>query len=155
MNGIERAMFGTLPKDADAGCGRPMNVARAMAAARTLGGQGYTCFPCRQNKRPSTPNGFKAAETDSEAIGALWDQYPGELVGVATGAMSGVSVLDIDAKHNTARKWWAEHRERLLPSRVHRTRSGAFTSSTGTERDLPAASAGLRMASMCVRMAAM
>jgi hypothetical protein len=127
MNGIEQAMFGTLPKDADAGGGRrAMNVARAMAAARTLGGQGYKCFPCRQNKRPSTPNGFKAAETDSEAIGALWHRYPGELVGVATGAMSGVSVLDIDAKHNTARKWWAEHRERLLPSRVHRTRSGGL-----------------------------
>jgi hypothetical protein len=98
----------------------------ALAAACTLGGQGYACFPCGAHKRPITPNGYKAAVTDREGIEALWSQYPGELVGVATGTMSGVSVLDIDAKHNTARKWWAEHRDRLLPGRVHRTRSGGL-----------------------------
>jgi hypothetical protein len=40
--------------------------------------------------------------------------------------MSGVSVLDIDKKHPEARAWWAEHRGRLLPARVHRTRSGGL-----------------------------
>jgi hypothetical protein len=94
-----------------------------LAAACTLGGLGYACFPCRQDTRPCTPNGYKAAVMDREAIVALWSRYPGELVGVATGAMSGIAVLDIDAKHDDARKWWADHRERLLPSRAHRTRS--------------------------------
>jgi hypothetical protein len=105
---------------------RLLNVASALAAARTLGAMGYAVFPCRPDKRPSTPAGFKAAVLDWHAIEELWRRYPGELVGVATGAMSGIAVLDIDAKHNTARVWWSENRERLLPARVHRTRSGGF-----------------------------
>jgi hypothetical protein len=97
-----------------------------VAAACALGGMGYACFPCRADKRPATPNGFKAAVKERGAIEDLWRRYPGELVGVATGAMSGASVVDIDAKHNTARKWWDEHRDQLLPARVHRTRSGGL-----------------------------
>jgi hypothetical protein len=108
-----------------------MTAAGALAAACTLGGMGYACFPCRQNKMPAIPkadggNGYKDGTTDREAIQAMWARYPGELVGVATGTMSGMSVVDIDAKHDTARKWWAEHRDRLLPARVHRTRSGGL-----------------------------
>jgi Bifunctional DNA primase/polymerase, N-terminal len=103
-----------------------VTTASALAAACTLGGMGYACFPCRGDKRPATPNGFKAAVKECEAIQDLWRRHPGELVGVATGATSGASVVDIDAKHNTARKWWTEHRERLLPARVHRTRSGGL-----------------------------
>jgi hypothetical protein len=100
--------------------------AHALVAARTLGPMGYACFPCRQDKRPTTPNGFKDAATDRDAIEDLWSRYPGVLVGVATGEPSGVSVVDIDAKHDAARQWWAEHRDRLLPARVHRTRSGGL-----------------------------
>jgi hypothetical protein len=103
-----------------------VTAASALAAACTLGGMGYACFPCRPDKRPATPNGFKAAAGERGAIEELWRRYPGELVGVATGAMSGASVLDIDAKHNTARQWWTEQRDRLLPARVHRTRSGGL-----------------------------
>jgi hypothetical protein len=103
-----------------------MSVGTALAAACTLGGMGYACFPCREDKRPATPNGFKAAVTVREAIEDIWRRYPGELVGVATGSMSGIAVLDVDAKHNTARQWWIENRARLLPARVHRTRSGGF-----------------------------
>ena len=102
------------------------DAARALVAAHTLGPMGYACFPCRENKRPATMNGFKDAVTDRNAIEDLWTRYPGELVGVATGNMSAVSVVDIDAKHNEARTWWAEHRDRLLPARIHRTRSGGF-----------------------------
>jgi hypothetical protein len=98
----------------------------ALAAACTLGGMGYAVFPCRQDKRPVTPNGFKAAVMEREAVESLWARYPGELVGVATGEASGVAVVDIDAKHHTARQWWAENRARLLPARVHRTRSGGL-----------------------------
>jgi hypothetical protein len=97
-----------------------------VAAACALGTQGFSIFPCRANKRPATPNGFKAAVSDRAAIEMLWRQYPGVLVGVATGAASGIAVLDIDAKHGEARQWWAQHRARLLPARVHRTRSGGL-----------------------------
>jgi hypothetical protein len=45
---------------------------------------------------------------------------------VATGAPSQISVLDIDAKHREGQEWWATHRDRLLPTRTHRTRSGGL-----------------------------
>jgi Bifunctional DNA primase/polymerase, N-terminal/Primase C terminal 1 (PriCT-1) len=100
--------------------------AGAIVAARTLAGQGYAVFPCLPSKRPATPHGFKEAVRDPGAVEELWARHPGVLVGVATGMMSGVSVLDIDKKHNPARAWWGEHRDRLLPARVHRTRSGGL-----------------------------
>lgn len=103
-----------------------MTAVGALAAACTLGGIGYAVFPCRADKTPATRHGFKAAVKERDIINGLWRRYPGEFVGVATGAMSGASVLDIDAKHYAARQWWTEHRDRLLPARVHRTRSGGL-----------------------------
>src|SRR5262249_43596483 len=50
----------------------------------------------------------------------------GPLVGVRTGAISGVDVLDLDAKHSDARNWWHAHRAELPVTRVHRTRSGGL-----------------------------
>jgi hypothetical protein len=103
-----------------------MTAAGALAAACTLGGMGYAVFPCRSDKRPKCPHSFKQAETKREAIEDLWRRYPGELVGVATGAMSGISVLDLDKKHRAAHEWWGAQKDRLLPTRVHRTRSGGL-----------------------------
>jgi hypothetical protein len=76
---------------------------------------GYAVFPCGRNKRPAIPkadggNGFKDGTTDWEVVQSMWARYPGELVGVATGNMSGVSVLDVDKKHPEAWQWWTEHR---------------------------------------------
>jgi hypothetical protein len=45
---------------------------------------------------------------------------------VSTGFVSGVDVLDIDAKHIEARQWWGTHRDRIPATRVHRTRSGGL-----------------------------
>jgi hypothetical protein len=103
------------------------DVARALTAARSLGGMGFAVFSCRADKTPATPNGFKAATTDREAIEDLWAKHPGVLVGVACGSPSGIAVLDIDlAKHPEAAAWWEHHRDRLLPARMHRTRSGGL-----------------------------
>jgi hypothetical protein len=99
---------------------------RALIAARTLIGAGYACFPCREDKRPTCRHGFQDAVLDRDQLEELWQRFPGELVGVATGAMSGVSVVDIDKKHPEAHHWWSENRDRLLPARVHRTRSGGL-----------------------------
>jgi hypothetical protein len=101
------------------------DVARALIAACTLGSMGFACFPCRGDKTPATPHGFKQAIKEREAIEVLWCQYPGELVGVATGEMSDIAVVDVDTtKHDTACEWWIENRTRLLPARVHCTQSG-------------------------------
>src|SRR6516162_2696473 len=98
-----------------------MTVALALAAACALGNMGYACFPCKPDKSPATPNGFKDAACDHASIELLWRRYPAVLVGVATGEPSGIAVLDIDSnKHPEAKAWWEFHRERLLPARIHR-----------------------------------
>jgi hypothetical protein len=52
-------------------------------------------------------------------------RYPGPLVGIPTGEISGLDILDIDPRHGGER-WFAEHKNRLPPTRVHRTRSGGL-----------------------------
>ena len=96
----------------------------ALAAALALAENGLACFPCSWRKSPAIPGpgGYKHASTDCAALERLWHDHPGPLVGVATGAISGIDVLDLDADHREARCWWAEHRDGLLPTRVHRTR---------------------------------
>jgi hypothetical protein len=94
--------------------------------AFVLAEQGYACFPCRADKRPACPHGFQDATSDREGVVALWLGHSGPLVGVATGPASHLAVLDIDAEHSEARSWYAQHRDRLLPTRVHRTRSGGL-----------------------------
>ena len=97
---------------------------------------GFAVFPCRDDKSPACPHGFKDASRDPTAILRLWHRWPGELVGIATGNVSQVWVLDIDQKHHTAWDWWRANHHRLLPTRVYQTRSGGlhlyFRDGTGT-----------------------
>src|SRR5262249_54664352 len=97
----------------------------ALAAALALASK-FLCFPCRRDKAPTCPHGFKDASRDAATLQQLWTNYPGPLIGVPTGAVSGIDALDIDAKHAQAREWWAANRVRLPPTRVHRTRSAGL-----------------------------
>ena len=85
----------------------------------------FAVFPCREDKRPACPHGFKDASKDADGIAALWLRYPGPLIGIAAGAVSGISVLDIDAERQ-AQAWWRAHHARLLPTRCFATRSGGL-----------------------------
>ena len=93
--------------------------------ALTLIGSGLPCFPCRSDKRPTTPRGFNDATCDSDLLRELWRHHPGPLIGVPTGEVSGLDVLDIDPRHG-GNSWFAEHKLRLPPTRVHQTRSGGL-----------------------------
>jgi len=84
------------------------------------------CFPCAHDKAPTCPHGFKDASRDPATLQQLWTNYPGPLIGVPTGAVSGIDALDIDAKHPPARDWWTANRAQLPPTRAHRTRSGGL-----------------------------
>ena len=87
----------------------------------------YRVFPCRtEDKRPATPHGFKDSECEPAAIARLWRRFPGGLIGVETGERSGVSILDIDVKHDPARAWWHQNAARLPLTRAYRTRSGGL-----------------------------
>jgi hypothetical protein len=92
---------------------------------------GYAVFPCGANKHPTRPaaeggEGCKDATTDPECIAWMWRNWPGPLVGIATGAASGISVLDVDRKHPVGIAWWREHCVRLLPTRAYETKSGGL-----------------------------
>ena len=88
---------------------------------------GLPAFPCRPDKRPACPRGFKDATSDPEALTQLWRQYPGHLVGVPTGESSGIFVVDVDsAKHVEAQEWLECQSPQLPDTREHRTKSGGL-----------------------------
>lgn len=97
----------------------PLDAALLEAAA------GRAVFPCLASKAPACEHGFKDAATDPDGVRALWHRWPAPLVGIATGAVSDLAVLDIDAQKGGA-DWWADRREHLPQTRTVRTRSGGL-----------------------------
>jgi Bifunctional DNA primase/polymerase, N-terminal len=86
----------------------------------------WCVFSCLESKAPATPHGFKDATNDPGGVAKLWLRHPGPLIGVATGQISGVSVLDIDLKSDDARAWWRQNEHRLPATQTYRTRSGGL-----------------------------
>jgi hypothetical protein len=105
-------------------CGPDIPTA-SLARALLVLGNGLPCFPCGISKKPTTLRGFKDATCDPDALRELWRKHPGVLVGVPTGEISGLDVLDIDTRHGGER-WLDEHKHRLPATRIHRTRSGGL-----------------------------
>jgi hypothetical protein len=65
--------------------------------ALTLASWGWRVLPCRPgSKLPATARGFHDATDDPDTILGWWDEDPRRNVAVATGAVSGVVVLDVD-----------------------------------------------------------
>lgn len=70
---------------------------RLHAAARAYADHGWHVFPCRPGEKvPATAHGVHEATTDLAQIDAWWTADPDRNVGIATGATSGIYVLDID-----------------------------------------------------------
>lgn len=87
---------------------------------------GYRVFPCRADKTPATPHGFKDSSKDPAMVTELWRRYPGPLIGIATGALSGIDCFDIDVKHQSARLWWQTKSQQIPPTRTYKTQSGGL-----------------------------
>jgi hypothetical protein len=94
----------------------------ALRAAMQLN---YPSFPCNADKTPACPHGFKDVALPEMGLATLWARYPGELIGVPTGAIVGFDVLDVDPR-NGARAWYEANRGKLPVTRIHRTRSGGL-----------------------------
>ncbi len=95
----------------------------ASSKSAALGGHPLPVFPVRDDKRPACPGGFHAANADPKLIDELWRRWPAPLTGVPTGEITGFDVLDIDP---AGLDWWQRHRDRLPPTRMHRTRRGGL-----------------------------
>ena len=81
---------------------------------------GWSVFPCHsitsgkcscgnnncqnQGKHPRTKNGFIDATTNETIITEWWSKWPEANIGCATGAISGIIVLDLDKKHGRTSK---------------------------------------------------
>jgi hypothetical protein len=96
-------------------------------------GLGLPCFPCRNtpgneetDKSPFTSShGFKDASADPNEIRKMFSPHPGCLIGVPTGSISRIDILDVDPRHN-GHVWYEANKARLPPTRIHRTRSGGL-----------------------------
>jgi hypothetical protein len=93
-----------------------------------LEGRALHIFPCRADKEPACEHGFNDAVADQAGIDRLWSgvwsrHRSTTLIGVATGVISGIAVIDIDPRRG-GDKWFFENRDRLPKTRTHESQSG-------------------------------
>jgi hypothetical protein len=122
--------------------------------ALALSQQGLPCFPCSSRKNPTTPQGYKDATRDPDALRELWHRYPGPLIGVVTGEMSGLNVLilmpDMEAPRGLP-DIGATCRQRVFTVAA----AGDCTFFFNIRRGWAAVPGGLQLGSMCGAAAAM
>jgi len=69
----------------------------ARDAAPAFARAGTLIFPCATDgKRPLTPAGFHDASSDLDQVRAWWARWPSANIGMPTGRLSGIDVVDID-----------------------------------------------------------
>jgi hypothetical protein len=112
-----------------------------LAAALRYAGRGWSVLPVYSvhvprcacgsedcgspGKHPRTLHGLKEATSDKVTIRAWWRQWPGASVGIATGAVSGLVVLDVDPRNDGDRSLWElESRHGKIPHTVEALTGG-------------------------------
>jgi hypothetical protein len=85
-----------------------------LRAALALASRGMHVFPCR-GKFPVTEHGFYNATRDPEQIKEWWALHRNSNIGIATGAVSGIFVIDIDSPDAEAALRKLESELGLLP----------------------------------------
>jgi hypothetical protein len=87
--------------------------------ARALAEKGLAIFPCLpRDKRPATQHGLKDATTDPIEIENWWHQNPNYNIAIATGAISGIFVIDLDGADAEAGLRKLETQRGELPATV-------------------------------------
>jgi hypothetical protein len=87
----------------------------------------YPVFPCDVKKRPVCQGGFKSATQDPDEIERLFSLPGAALIGMPTGEVSGVSVIDIDVRDGKQGKDWVKDNAELLGiTKVSETQSGGW-----------------------------
>jgi putative DNA primase/helicase len=96
-----------------------------LSAAVHYAQQGWPVFPCDTQKRPLTQHGYQNATTDTDQVRAWWVDNPDAAIGIATGRISGLLVVDVDSYKPGGSDAWAE----LV--REHADTPETFTVTTG------------------------
>ena len=105
--------------------------ATILQAALDLIEVGIRVFPVRLvregeklKKLPACTNGLHGASLDPKQIRA-WFGSGDYTIGVPTGALNNLTVIDVDPRHN-GDAWYAEHQEQIPPTRRHETKQGGW-----------------------------
>jgi hypothetical protein len=80
-------------------------------------------------KHPRTLHGVKDATTDEVTIRQWWTQWPEANIGIATGAISGLVVLDVDPRHDgdkSLEQWRAHYGYDFLHTVTSHTGGGGL-----------------------------
>ena len=88
---------------------------------------GLPVFPCDARKRPLTQHGFKDATADPAAIHRMFANPAAVMIGMPTGEVTGLVVIDVDVKDGRPGQAWLDASGALLPmTRVVQTASGGL-----------------------------
>jgi len=88
-------------------------------AALRIAERGRSIFPCKpRGKIPLTEHGCKDATTDAKQITAWWREFPEANIGLATGKLSGLWVVDVDQEdgEKSLREIEEKHKAALPPT---------------------------------------
>lgn len=87
---------------------------------------GKPVFPCGPTKQPMTLHGFKDASSDPARIKQMFSAAS-KMIGMPTGEITGVVVIDIDIKENRQGGAWLDANSHRMPqTRTIRTGSGGL-----------------------------
>jgi hypothetical protein len=92
--------------------------------ALRLADDGLPVFPCRSNKAPACPGGFKDATTDPDEIEKLFAHRSAKLIGLPTGKASRIVVVDIDVKNGKDGRQWPRYQDLPRTKKVQTTSGG-------------------------------
>ncbi|PFG75310.1 bifunctional DNA primase/polymerase [Tepidiforma thermophila] len=88
------------PRHPHSGRAGPGRASPLLEAALAYARRGWAVLPLRpRGKEPLTEHGVKDATTDPATIEAWWRRWPRANVGIATGTVSKLAVLDIDPRN--------------------------------------------------------
>jgi hypothetical protein len=96
--------------------------------ALALAAEGLPVFPCTlkgTDKSPVCAGGHKAATREPGRIRSLFAHSAANIIGMPTGEVSGIIVIDIDPRHD-GNAWLDEHRAEMPRTRTHRTLQGGL-----------------------------